>query len=57
MENHQIIVVAANSAIKTKADLAGKVVGAQEGSSAVDAIKKDEAVFKSSRTSRPLATT
>jgi len=47
MENHQIIVVGANSAIKTKADLAGKVVGAQEGSSAVDAIKKDEVVFKS----------
>jgi len=47
MENHQIIVVPADSAIKTKADLAGKVVGAQEGSSAVDAGKKDEAVFKS----------
>jgi polar amino acid transport system substrate-binding protein len=47
MENHQIIVVAANSAIKTKADLAGKVVGAQEGSSAVDAIKKEDTVFKS----------
>ncbi len=47
MENHQIIVVPANSAIKTKADLAGKVVGAQEGSSAVDAVKKDDAVFKS----------
>ena len=47
MENHQIVVVAANSPIKTKADLAGKVVGAQEGSSAVDAIKKDEAVFAS----------
>ncbi len=47
MENHQIIVVPAESAIKTKADLAGKVVGAQEGSSAVDAAKKDEAVFKS----------
>jgi polar amino acid transport system substrate-binding protein len=47
MENHQIIVVPANSPIKTKADLAGKVVGAQEGSSAVDAIKKEEAVFKS----------
>lgn len=46
MENHQIIVVAANSAIKNKADLAGKVVGAQEGSSAVDAVKKDDAVFK-----------
>ena len=47
MENHQIVVVAANSPIKTKADLAGKVVGAQEGSSAVDAIKKEEAVYKS----------
>ena len=47
MENHQIIVVAGSSAIKTKADLAGKTVGAQEGSSAVDAVKKEEAVFKS----------
>lgn len=47
MENHQIIVVPAGSAIKAKADLAGKVVGAQEGSSAVDAIKKEDAVFKS----------
>jgi len=47
MENHQIIVVAANSTIKTKADLAGKVVGAQEGSSAVDAVKKEAAVFQS----------
>ncbi len=47
MENHQIIVVPAGSAIKTKADLAGKVVGAQEGSSAVDAVKKEDAVFKS----------
>ena len=47
MENHQIIVVPADSAIKSKADLAGKVVGAQEGSSAVDAVKKEDAVFKS----------
>ncbi|PWW48541.1 amino acid ABC transporter substrate-binding protein (PAAT family) [Melaminivora alkalimesophila] len=47
MENHQIIVVPAGSSIQTKADLAGKVVGAQEGSSAVDAIKKEEAVFQS----------
>ncbi len=47
MANHQIILVAANSPIKTRADLAGHVVGAQDGSSAVDAIKKDEAVFKS----------
>ena len=57
MENHQIIVVPADSAIKTKADLADKVVGAQEGSSAVDAVKKEEDVFKSFRTSRPSATT
>ncbi len=47
MENHQIIVVPASSTISSKADLAGKVVGAQEGSSAVDAIKKEDAVFKS----------
>lgn len=47
MNNRQMIAVPMASAIKTKADLAGKVVGAQEGSSAVDAIKKDEAVFKS----------
>jgi len=47
MENHQIIVVPANSTIQTKADLAGKTVGAQEGSSAVDAVKSDAAVFQS----------
>lgn len=41
MENHQIIIVAAASPIQGKADLAGKTVGAQEGSSAVDAIKKE----------------
>ncbi len=47
MENHQIVVVAASAPIKAKADLAGKVVGAQEGSSAVDAVKKEDAVFAS----------
>ena len=47
MENHQIVVVGGASDVKTKADLAGKVVGAQEGSSAVDAVKKDAAVFQS----------
>ena len=41
MENHQIIVVPANSTVKAKADLAGKVVGIQDGSSAVDAVQKD----------------
>lgn len=47
MANRQIIVVPANSEIKDKAGLAGKTVGAQEGSSAVDAMKKDEAVSNS----------
>lgn len=47
MDNHQIIVVRADSPIKNKADLAQKVVGVQDGSSAVDAINKDDAVAKS----------
>ncbi|SMC35346.1 amino acid ABC transporter substrate-binding protein [Sporomusa malonica] len=47
MENRQIIVVAANSPIKTKTDLAGKVVGGQEGSSSIEAIEKDAATMKS----------
>ena len=47
LENHQIVVVTDKSPIKAKADLAGKVVGVQEGSSAVDAIQKDEATAKS----------
>jgi len=46
LENRQIIVVAANSPIKGKADLAGKVIGVQEGSSAVEAIEKDAATLK-----------
>ena len=41
MENHQIIVVKADSPVKTKADLAAKVVGIQDGSSAIDAVQKD----------------
>lgn len=43
LENRQIVVVTAASPIKTKAALAGKVVGVQEGSSAVEAIEKDAA--------------
>jgi polar amino acid transport system substrate-binding protein len=41
LENRQIVVVTAKSPVKTKADLAGKVVGVQDGSSAVDAVQKD----------------
>jgi polar amino acid transport system substrate-binding protein len=47
MANHQIIVVASASPVNTKADLAGRVVGAQDGSSAIDAIKKDAPVVAS----------
>jgi len=43
LENRQIVIVTAKSAVKTKADLAGKVIGVQEGSSAVEAIEKDPA--------------
>lgn len=47
LENRQIVVVTAQSTVKSKADLAGKVVGVQEGSSAVEAIEKDVAAAKS----------
>jgi polar amino acid transport system substrate-binding protein len=43
LENRQIVIVTAKSAVKSKADLAGKVIGVQEGSSAVEAIDKDPA--------------
>jgi len=47
LENRQIVVVTDKSAITNKAQLAGKVVGVQDGSSAVDAVQKDEATAKS----------
>ncbi|MBK7955484.1 MAG: amino acid ABC transporter substrate-binding protein [Candidatus Accumulibacter sp.] len=43
LENRQIVVVTAKSPIKSKADLVGKVVGLQDGSSAVEAVEKDGA--------------
>lgn len=42
IENKQIIVVKSDSDIQSKADLEGKVVGIQDGSSAVDAVNADE---------------
>lgn len=42
LNNRMLIAVPEGSDIKTKADLAGKNVGVQDGSSAVDAIEKDE---------------
>jgi ABC-type amino acid transport/signal transduction systems, periplasmic component/domain len=49
LENNQVIIVAANSTIKSKADLAGKKVGLQKESSAEDALtdKANEAIYKS----------
>lgn len=45
--NRQIVVVKADSGIDTKADLAGKIVGLQLGSSAVDAVNADAKTMKS----------
>lgn len=42
MENRQIVIVGGESTIKTKADLAKKNVGLQDGSSSLDAVNKDE---------------
>ena len=42
MQNHQIVIVTAKSSIKAKVDMAGKVVGVQDGSSAVDAVSKED---------------
>jgi polar amino acid transport system substrate-binding protein len=47
LQNRQIIVVTNDSPIKTKADLAGKTVGVQDGSTAVDAVERDSATAKS----------
>lgn len=41
MTNHQIIVVSPDSGITSKADLAGKIIGLQNGSSALDAVNAD----------------
>ncbi len=47
LENRQIVVVTEKSPITSKAQLKGKVVGVQDGSSAVEAVQKDEATAKS----------
>jgi polar amino acid transport system substrate-binding protein len=44
--NRQIVIVQAASGIDTKADLAGKTIGLQMGSSADDAVNSDEATVK-----------
>lgn len=47
LNNTQVVVTLADSAIKSKADLAGKKVGAQNGSTAVDAVEADGDIIKS----------
>lgn len=47
LNNTQVIVTLADSNIKSKADLAGKKVGAQNGSTAVDAVEADGDIIKS----------
>jgi polar amino acid transport system substrate-binding protein len=47
LENRQIIVVTSDSPIKAKTDLAGKIVGVQDGSTAVDAVERDTAAAQS----------
>lgn len=42
LNNNQVIIVPANSTIKSKAELAGLAIGVQNNSSAYDAIKKDD---------------
>ncbi len=46
LDNAQIIIVQKGSAIKTKADLDGKIIGLQGGSSAMDAVQADEATYE-----------
>lgn len=43
--NAQVIIVAEDSAIKSRADLAGKKVALQKGSSALEAVQADEATY------------
>ncbi|HCF69988.1 MAG TPA: amino acid ABC transporter substrate-binding protein [Syntrophomonas sp.] len=45
--SHQIIVVNMNSTLADKKALAGKKVGVQAGSSAIEAVEKDQATYKS----------
>jgi polar amino acid transport system substrate-binding protein len=45
--NRQIIVVNKNSTLTDKKSLAGKKIGLQAGSSAIEAVEKDEATYKS----------
>ena len=46
LKNRQVIVTLSNSELNSKADLSGKKVGAQDQSSAVSAMEKDDELYK-----------
>lgn len=54
LKNRQIIVALADSEINTKADLAGKVVAAQTGSTAIDAIEAEPEVLATFKDGKPV---
>lgn len=47
MENRQVVIVKADSPIKKLADLSGKTVGTQDGSTSIDALEKNPDLLKS----------
>lgn len=54
LKNRQIIITLADSDIATKADLEGKVVAAQTGSTAVDAIEAEPEVMATFKDGKPV---
>ena len=54
LKNRQIIITLADSDINTKADLEGKVVAAQTGSTAVDAIEAEPEVMATFKDGKPV---
>ena len=54
LKNRQIIITLADSDIATKADLAGKTVAAQTGSTAVDAIEAQPDVMATFNDGKPI---
>ena len=54
LKNRQIIITLADSPINTKADLKDKVVGAQTGSTAVDAIETEPEVLATFKDGKPV---
>jgi len=54
LENKQLIITLADSEINSKADLSGKTVAAQTGSSAVDAISEEPEVLATFKDGKPV---